>query len=116
MKLEDLRVYQMAMELGEKVWVTVMKWEWFEKRGMGMQLTDAADSVASNISEGFGRYHFKDAKKFYYYSRGSLSETKTWITKAKNRSLITLEEFDQYILDIDDLGVRLNNYINSIGR
>jgi len=44
-------------------------------------LIKAVDSVAANISEGFGRYHYKEAKHFSYYSRGSLYETKTWLTK-----------------------------------
>jgi four helix bundle protein len=27
--------------------------------------------MAANISEGFGRYHFKDRKNFMFYARGS---------------------------------------------
>ncbi len=71
--------------------------------------------MSANISEGFGRYHFKDVKNFGYYSRGSLYEAKTWLTKAQNRGLIEGGEFDQFMRDINDLGVRLNNYIKSIG-
>jgi len=37
------------------------------------------DSIAANLSEGFGRYHYKEKKNFSYYSIGSLYETKTWI-------------------------------------
>jgi len=29
MKLEDLQVYQMAMQLGEEVWDIVLKWDYF---------------------------------------------------------------------------------------
>ena len=50
---------------------------------IGKQLVRSADSIAANISEGFGRYHFKDSKRFYYISRGSLFETKTWLEKSK---------------------------------
>ena len=64
MKLEELRVYQMAMEMGEKVWDIVIKWDYFTKDTIGKQLVRAADSVAANLSEGFGRYHFKEAKNF----------------------------------------------------
>ncbi len=116
MKLEELQVYQLSMELGEKVWNIVKDWNYFEKDTIGKQLVRAVDSVAANISEGFGRFHFKDAKKFYYYSRGSLYETKTWITKAKIRVLITEEDFIVFEKDINSLGVKLNNYINSIGK
>jgi len=116
MKLEELRVYQMAMEMGEKVWDIVIKWDYFTKDTIGKQLVRAADSVAANLSEGFGRYHFKEAKNFGYYSRGSLYETKTWLTKAYNRNLISDDEFENFLNNIDTIGVKLNNYINSIGK
>jgi len=115
MKLEELRVYQLSMDLGEEVWGIVTKWDYFAKDTVGKQLVRATDSIASNLSEGFGRYHFKEAKNFGYYSRGSLYETKTWLTKAKNRNLITEELFNHFIQIINDLGIKLNNYINSIG-
>ena len=115
MKLEDLKIYQLSMDLAEKVWNNVRKWDDFSKDTIGKQLIKSVDSVSANISEGFGRYHFKDVKNFGYYSRGSLYEAKTWLTKAQNRGLIEGGEFDQFMRDINDLGVRLNNYIKSIG-
>jgi len=45
-----------------------------------------------------------------------LYETKTWLTKASNRKLITNEEFEKFMKKINDIGVKLNNYINSIGK
>ena len=116
MQLEELKVYQLAMELGEEVWKNVNHWDGFNRDTIGKQLVRSADSVAANISEGFGRFHFKDAKNFNYYSRGSLYETKTWLTKAHNRNLIADEDFNRFIERINTLGVKLNNYINSIGK
>lgn len=113
MKLEELKVYQESMELGEKVWNLVIKWDNFSKDTMGKQLVKAADSIAANLSEGFGRYHFREKKNFGYYSRGSLYETKTWITKANNRGLIGDKVYNQYVGVINDIGVRLNNYIKA---
>ena len=116
MKLEELKVYQLSMEMGEEVWNIVIKWDYFLKDTIGKQLVRAADSVAANLSEGFGRYHFKDAKNFGYYSRGSLYETNTWLTKAHNRKLISDTQFEKFMLNIDTIGIKLNNYINSIGK
>jgi len=115
MKLEELKVYEMSMEMGEKIWSIVLKWDYFSKDTVGKQLVKAADSIAANLSEGFGRYHYKESKNFGYYSRGSLFETKTWLTKAHNRKLINSEDFSHFISDIDKIGVKLNNYIKSIG-
>lgn len=116
MKLEELQVYQLSMEIGEKVWKIVFKWDYFGKDTIGKQLVRSADSVAANISEGFGRYHYKDSKNFNYYSRGSLYETKTWLTKAYNREMINEDEYQTLIREINNLGVKLNNYIKSIGK
>lgn len=116
MKLEELRVYQLSMKLAEDVWDIVIKWDYFAKDTIGKQLIRSADSVAANLSEGFGRFFYKEERQFCYYSRGSLYETKTWLTKASNRKLITNEEFEKFMIEINDIGVKLNNYINSIGK
>ncbi len=116
MDIDDLRVYQLAMKLAEKVWEVVMKWNSFEKYSIGKQYAEAADSIGANISEGFGRFHFKDSKNFLYYSRGSLYETRTWTIKAHSRKLISDEVYKELIGDIQDLSVKLNNYINTIGK
>jgi len=115
MKLEELQVYQLSMEIGEEVWNIVIKWDYFSKDTIGKQLVRAVDSVSANLSEGFGRYHYKENKNFSYYSRGSLYETKTWLTKAHNRNLITEEKFQIFQKEINNIGVKLNNYIKTIG-
>lgn len=116
MDIDDLRVYQLAMQLAEKVWNIVITWDAFAKYSIGKQYTEAADSIGANISEGFGRFHFKDSKNFLYYSRGSLFETKTWTIKAHNRKLISEDQYNELITDIHDLKIKLNNYINTIGK
>ena len=116
MELEELNVYRLSMEIGEKVWNIVIKWDYFLKDTIGKQWVRAIDSVAANLSEGFGRYHYKEAKNFSYYSRGSLFESKTWLTKAYNRKLISEEEYHSFKNEIDAIGIKLNNYIKSIGR
>ena len=116
MKLEELRVYNLSMEMGEKIWSIVNRWEYFTRDTIGKQLVRSADSVAANLSEGFGRFHYKEAKNFSYYCRGSLYETKTWLTKAKNRGFITKEDFTEFEKEINSIGIKLNNYINSIGK
>lgn len=115
MKLEELKVYTEAMEIGEKVWWIVDEWTYFQKDTVGKQLIRAADSIAANLSEGFGRHHLKEAKNFGYYSRGSLFETQTWLTKAHNRKLINTETFNGFIEQSERIGRMLNGYIKSIG-
>ena len=115
LKLEELEVYKVAMEIGEIVWNIVMKWDYFQKKTLGAQFSDAADSIAFNISEGYGRFHYKDNKNFCFYSRGSAKETLTALSKSKTRNLVTEDEF-KILNEKLALYFRLMfGYINSIG-
>ena len=114
--IDEVIVYNSAMELGEKIWTIVDKWNYFAKDTVGKQLVRAVDSIAANLSEGFGRYHYLENKHFCYYSRGSLYETKTWITKAHNRKLITDVDFNIFKNEVNSIGKMLNNYIKAIGK
>lgn len=116
MELEELNVYKIAMEIADEVWNIVSDWGYFEKSTAGKQLVEAADSVAANISEGYGRFHYKENKNFNYYARGSLFETKTWLTKSSRRKLIDKDKYQYLIHELESLAVKLNNYINSIGK
>jgi four helix bundle protein len=114
-KLEDLQVYQLSMEIAERIWKIVVEWDYLAKETIGKQLIKAADSMAANLSEGFGRYFYKENKQFCYYSRGSLFETKTWLKKAQLRDLIDDQKFIHLNKDLDTIAIKLNNYINTIG-
>jgi len=112
--INELEIYRDAMEIGEEIWSLVIGWEFFAKDSLGKQLTRSADSVAANISEVYGRYHFKENLKFCYYSRGSLEETQTWIEKASRRNLIEQEIGRKLYAKLEVLKKRLNAYIKTI--
>ena len=111
LKLEDLEIYQLALEVGDDVWNIVMNWQYFAQKTTGTQFVNAADSISANIAEGYGRFFYKDRKQFCDYSRGSLMETKNWVTKAHSRKLISREEFDTLVEKLKVLHFKLNNYI-----
>lgn len=115
MNLDELEVYRITMEIGERVWKITGAWDYFAKDTVGKQLVRAADSMAANISEGFGRFSYKENKQFGYYARGSLYETKTWLTKAHARGLVADAEYEAISCSLESVAVRLNNYIRSIG-
>ena len=113
--IEDLEIYREAMDLGEDVWRLVDSWDGFAKSTIGHQLTRCVDSIAANLAEGYGRYHYKENLKFCYYSRGSLFETQTFIEKAVRRKLIPDEHGRALFNRFTTLKKRLNAYIKSIG-
>ena len=116
MQLEELQVYQLSMTIAERAWNILIGWDYFTKDVVGKQFVKAADSIAANLSEGFGRYFYKENKQFCYYSRGSLFETKTWIRKAFNRKLIEEKIYLELATDLETIGIKLNNYIKTIGK
>ncbi len=116
LRLEELEVYQLAMKIGEQIWDIVSYWNYFEKDSVGKQLVKAADSVAANLSEGYGRFHYKENRQFCYYSRGSLYETKTWLQKSYTRKLIKTSDYESLQNAVETISLKINNYINSIGR
>ena len=116
MDLSELKVYRAAMDIGERVWAVVEQWQWFARDTVGKQWVRAADSMAANLSEGYGRFFYKENRQFTYYARGSLFETTTWLEKAHNRNLIAETSYASLRKDLESLAVRLNNYIRSIGK
>ncbi len=78
-----------------------------------MQVINSSDSIAANIAEGYGRFSDPDRKKFYMYARGSFEETTAWLRKAIRRKLISKDRTKEYDEIIQELGPKLNAFINS---
>jgi len=112
--IENLEIYSMSMDIGEDVWDIVIQWDNFAKNSFGYQLVKSIDSIAANISEGYGRFSYKENKRFCYISRGSLYESRTWVTKASRRKLIEKEKVDELMGQLSVLLKKLNAYINYI--
>ncbi len=56
MDIENLDIYNASMDVGEEIWGLVIKWNSSAKRAFGYQLIRSTDSIAANISEGYGRF------------------------------------------------------------
>jgi four helix bundle protein len=111
---EGLRVYALAEELADSIWEITTQWDTFNRDTIGKQIVRSADSIGANIAEGTGRFGIQDNKRFCYFARGSLNETKHWLRRAFKRKLLSDAEIDKLRLIIDELGPKLNAYINSI--
>mgnify|MGYP000468105924 CR=1 FL=1 len=113
-KLENLEVYRLSMDLGDKVWNISQQWDYFSKSTLGNQIVRAADSISLNIAEGYGRYHHKELRQFCFISRGSTLETKSCLEKALKRNLINKKDYDVLFNDAIRILVMLNSFIKSI--
>jgi four helix bundle protein len=106
-------VYILAEQLSDHVWHLYDTWDRKAQSTMGYQIIRSADSIAANLAEGFGSFSFADRKRFYRYSRGSFEETKAWLSKAHRRKLLPPGESMILKAIIDELGPKLNSFINN---
>ncbi len=113
---ENLRVYQLAEDMADLVWETVIKWHRLAQDTIGKQLINSADSIGANVAEGTGRGSFADNRRFAKIARGSLFEVKHWLRRAYKRGLLTESEVASFKKLVDELTPKLSAYISSIGK
>ena len=114
MLLEDLEIYQIALKISDLAWEIYKTLPKEFRYTTNQQFLDASDSIGANISEGYGRFHYKDSLKFYYNSRGSLYEADFWLNRLRKRELVAIELYEEMQSLIDTEKFKLNNFINSI--
>jgi len=115
-EIYEMDVYRLAERLSDMVWEAYDSWDFKAQRTMGIQMIRSSDSIAANIAEGYGRYSPADRKRFYRYARGSFEETKAWLRKAIRRGVIPNDVgTEQFAGVIDELGPKLNAFINTTG-
>jgi four helix bundle protein len=111
----DLDIFKESLELfikAHRFSLILPKYELYE---LGSQLRRSADSVNSNIVEGYGRRRYKnDFIKFLVYSHASNLETLNHL-----RKLIVLypdlgENIDDLAKKYDHLGIKIANFIEYV--
>lgn len=113
-ELKDLEVYKAAREISKLVWEVYKSLTFEEKKIVGDQFIRSNDSIGSNIAEGYGRFHFLERIKFYYNSRGSLSESSNWTEIMIERNIRNKQFLENLKKLLKEEEIKLNNYISSI--
>ena len=113
MYYKELDVYKLSIELSDLGWSIYKNIPKNVMYELGNQLFSALDSVGANIAEGYGRYHYADRLRFYYFARGSLCESEHWIELLYKRNLISKEDYSIFSRKYKNLSIKLNNYITS---
>src|SRR5438477_3849417 len=105
----NLIVWQKAMDLFQLAW----KMAFVEAKidfKLRAQFADAAQSIAANISEGYGRRSVKEYIQFLYVALGSAGETMTRaivLNQTQRVSDARLQEFDDLHYDVENSLLRL---------
>ena len=105
----NLIVWQKAMELFELAWKTVYVEAKIDFK-LRAQFADAAQSIAANISEGYGRRSVKEYIQFLYIALGSAGETMTraiGLNQTGQLSAARMHEFDLLHYEVENRLLRL---------
>lgn len=112
-QIENLKVWQMAMELVEEIYKTVKIFPKEEQYGLISQICRAAVSIPVNIAEGKGRFHKKEYINFLYIARGSAYELMTLLQIA-GRLRYLKDDSAKLIDTISQILAMLNGLIQTI--
>ncbi|MBI4378629.1 MAG: four helix bundle protein [Nitrospinae bacterium] len=109
--LNDIDCYKRALRLSNYVWDIIINWDLFAKQTVGVQFVTAVDSISVIIAEGFERFGKKDKVKFYHYSFGSTKESLDWNEKSKLRKMLTDEQYQYILNELNELPKEINQLI-----
>lgn len=113
-ELKDLEVYKLSRKISALAWEIFEKLSWDDKKTIGFQFMESADSIGANIAEGYGRYHYLDKIRFYYNSRGSSLENMVhWLELLFERKRISEKEFENLKSLSEQFYFKLNNFIKA---
>jgi len=107
----DLEVWKAARKLKLKVYEVKHLFPKEEEYKLKDQLVRSVRSISANISEGDGRFTFKDQTHFCIQARGSLSETFNHLIDAFDMNIINEETLLSFKREIDIVRKLLNAYI-----
>ena len=110
----DLDVWKLGMEIVLDVYEYTKMFPKEEVYGLVSQMRRAAVSIASNIAEGFNRYHNKEYRQFLYVTLGSCAELETQVEVSSHLGYINKATKDKIIEKLDHEARMLRNLIKRL--
>ncbi|NOX17508.1 MAG: four helix bundle protein [Chlorobi bacterium] len=110
----QLSVWQKGFELAKEIYFETKRFPDDERFGMISDMRRAANSIARNSAEGFGRYEARDKTRFYKVSRGGAYEVMSQVIIAaelqfieQKKSELLIENCKSTVNELDLLLVSL---------
>lgn len=101
--LEDLKVWNKAMSVAEKIYLISADFPLEEKFGLTSQIRRSAVSVPSNIAEGAGRNTKGEFKNFLSIANGSAYELFTQLVLSHKLKLISKAKVDPILKEVVEI-------------
>lgn len=110
----DLKIWQRAVKLVEKIYTITKKFPKVETFGLTLQMKRSSVSIPSNVAEGFARSGNKEYRHFLFISRGSCAELATQLIISSNLGYICKDEANMIIDETDQISRMTMSLINKI--
>lgn len=115
MSYEKLDIYAVSLDLFFKTHSATFKLPKYELYELGSQLRRSADSIVSNIVEGYGRRRYKQEYiRFLVFAHSSNDETLVHLRKILYLYPNLKDCFEPLFVEYNNLGGKINNYIKYV--
>ena len=112
----DLTVWKKAHAVCLQIYHSTKNFPQEEKYSLTNQLRRAASSVTANISEGYGRYHYKDRTRFMHLARVSNKEVQNFLLLAKDLGYLDDGLFNSIWGSCNEVERLINGFIRALNR
>ena len=110
--LKKLEVWKRAKNFALKIYREVLpKLPVEEKWALAQQIRRSSVSIAANIAEGYGRFHYQDNVRFCYIARGSLEETLSHLVFCNEVGFLSAEIYLSLEQEGEEIEKMIHGYI-----
>lgn len=111
-KIEDLQVWQLAIELTNSIYSVTNNTIFNKDFALKDQIRKSTISIASNIAEGFERNSTNQFLYFLVIAKGSAGELRTQLLIAKNQNYINQLTFEKINNEALEVSKKLGAFIS----
>ena len=110
----DMQVWRDSMEIAVEIFEISNSFPKKEDYSITSQIRRSATSISANIAEAYGRFHTKDKINFYYFARGSATETQSHLIYCKKVNYLNSEVVNQLVSELEGISKSLNKIIKTL--
>ena len=113
---KEMPIWQRAMDIAEDIFKRTDDLPRKEDYGFTSQIRRSSLSISGNIAEAYGRNHKFDKINFYYFARGSTTETQSHLEYGKRVGYIDDEASKRLDESLMELYKDINKIVLSLKR
>ena len=113
-RFQDLKIWQLSIEIADVLFDIADDLEKKKLFRFAGQLRGSGMSMSNNIAEGSGSSSKKDFKNFLNIARRSTFENANILILLGRRNLITSNQLDENLNNLDKLCRQITNFIKSL--